>query len=151
MSLKKLKNLNRSEGFTLVELLIVIVVIGILAAITLVAYNGVQQKAHTASAQSAASEVVKKASIYATENNGSFPADYTYLAGTNTSGTKITSSDPAFVSSTDVTFVTAAPTAAPTSDNTIYYAQCGSGTGGSATYWNFSTAAAVTLKAGTGC
>jgi|GEM_PF-538120 len=35
----------KSQGFTIVELLIVIVVIGILAAITLVAYNGVQQSA----------------------------------------------------------------------------------------------------------
>lgn len=34
-----------SAGFTIVELLIVIVVIGILAAMTLVAYNGIQQKA----------------------------------------------------------------------------------------------------------
>jgi len=36
---------NRSRGFTLVELLIVIVVIAILAAITVVAYNGIQQRA----------------------------------------------------------------------------------------------------------
>lgn len=35
------------KGFTIVELLIVIVVIGILAAITVVAYNGVQSKART--------------------------------------------------------------------------------------------------------
>lgn len=35
-------------GFTIVELLIVIVVIGILAAITIVAYNGMQQRANTA-------------------------------------------------------------------------------------------------------
>ncbi len=34
------------SGFTIVELLIVIVVIGILAAITIVAYNGVQNKAN---------------------------------------------------------------------------------------------------------
>jgi prepilin-type N-terminal cleavage/methylation domain-containing protein len=33
------------DGFTIVELLIVIVVIGILAAITIVAYNGVQDRA----------------------------------------------------------------------------------------------------------
>jgi prepilin-type N-terminal cleavage/methylation domain-containing protein len=33
------------RGFTIVELLIVIVVIGILAAITIVAYNGVQKRA----------------------------------------------------------------------------------------------------------
>ena len=32
---------NKTKGFTLVELLIVIVVIAILAAISIVAYNGV--------------------------------------------------------------------------------------------------------------
>lgn len=32
------------SGFTIVELLIVIVVIGVLAAITIVAYNGIQQR-----------------------------------------------------------------------------------------------------------
>lgn len=36
---------DRSKGFTIVELLIVIVVIGILAAITIVAFNGVQTRA----------------------------------------------------------------------------------------------------------
>jgi type II secretion system protein G len=35
----------RSSGFTIVELLIVIVVIGILAALVIVTYNGIQQKA----------------------------------------------------------------------------------------------------------
>lgn len=39
-------------GFTIVELLIVIVVIGILAAIVIVAYTGVQNKANDASVQS---------------------------------------------------------------------------------------------------
>ena len=38
---------NRQSGFTIVELLIVIVIIGILAAITVVAYNGIQQRAQT--------------------------------------------------------------------------------------------------------
>ena len=36
---------NKTKGFTLVELLIVIVVIAILAAISIVAYNGVTLKA----------------------------------------------------------------------------------------------------------
>jgi general secretion pathway protein G len=39
---------KQQSGFTIVELLIVIVVIGILAAITIVAYNGVQNRAKTA-------------------------------------------------------------------------------------------------------
>lgn len=46
-------NKQRSSGFTIVELLIVIVVIGILAAITVVAYNGIQQRAKTAALTSA--------------------------------------------------------------------------------------------------
>ena len=43
---------NRQTGFTIVELLIVIVVIGILAAITIVAYNAVQERARASSANS---------------------------------------------------------------------------------------------------
>lgn len=39
---------QKQSGFTIVELLIVIVVIGILAAIALVSYNGVQVKAQNA-------------------------------------------------------------------------------------------------------
>lgn len=35
---------SRGRGFTIVELLIVIVVIAVLAAITIVAYNGIQQR-----------------------------------------------------------------------------------------------------------
>jgi prepilin-type N-terminal cleavage/methylation domain-containing protein len=41
-----------TKGFTIVELLIVIVVIGILATITIVAFNGVQNRAYEASLQS---------------------------------------------------------------------------------------------------
>lgn len=37
----------KQSGFTIVELLIVIVVIGVLAAITIVAYNGMQARAQT--------------------------------------------------------------------------------------------------------
>lgn len=43
---------KQQTGFTIVELLIVIVIIGILAAITIVAYNGIQQRARVASLMS---------------------------------------------------------------------------------------------------
>lgn len=39
---------RKQNGFTIVELLIVIVVIGILAAIVIVAFNGVQTRAQNA-------------------------------------------------------------------------------------------------------
>ena len=49
----------RARGFTIVELLIVIVVIAILAAITVVAYNGVQQRSQNAKIDADLSMLVK--------------------------------------------------------------------------------------------
>lgn len=51
---------SKQTGFTIVELLIVIVVIGILAAITIVAYNGVQNRARDTVAASDLSSNAKK-------------------------------------------------------------------------------------------
>lgn len=50
---------NNQTGFTIVELLIVIVVIGILAAITIVAFNGVQARANDTKIRSVAVQVEK--------------------------------------------------------------------------------------------
>lgn len=60
-------------GFTIVELLIVIVVIGILAAITIVAYNGVQARAHDADRVNDMN-VIKKALTLFYVDNGYYPA-----------------------------------------------------------------------------
>lgn len=68
-----LQNLKNQKGFTIVELLIVIVVIGILAAIVIVAYNGVTQRANTSTASGNAEAVQKVAEAYNAEENG-YPA-----------------------------------------------------------------------------
>lgn len=69
---------QKQSGFTIVELLIVIVVIGILAAITIVAYNGIQTRAHAATAQADA-ENLAKLLTNANTINGSFPGDLTTI------------------------------------------------------------------------
>jgi len=69
-------SLNRKQqGFTIVELLIVIVVIGILAAITIVSYNGITARANTNSAKANATAFLKKAELYAADSgNNRYPA-----------------------------------------------------------------------------
>lgn len=50
---------NKQTGFTIVELLIVIVVIGILAAITIVAYNGIQDRARASQTNAGLNDMLK--------------------------------------------------------------------------------------------
>lgn len=50
---------RNGSGFTIVELLIVIVVIGILAAITIVAYNGIQDRARSGKAKADINQLAK--------------------------------------------------------------------------------------------
>jgi prepilin-type N-terminal cleavage/methylation domain-containing protein len=51
------------SGFTIVELLIVIVVIAILAAITAVAFNGIQSRAKVSAAQLSLKQIYTKAAL----------------------------------------------------------------------------------------
>jgi prepilin-type N-terminal cleavage/methylation domain-containing protein len=58
------------SGFTIVELLIVIVVIGILATLAIVGYNGVQQTARDRSVQSDINGIASEVTRYGTKNQG---------------------------------------------------------------------------------
>ena len=59
-------------GFTIVELLIVVVVIAILAAITIVSYTGISGRANDTAVQSDLSNMAQKLQLYYTEN-GVYP------------------------------------------------------------------------------
>lgn len=69
-----IKKINNSKGFTVVELLIVIAIIGILAAITFVAYNGFKKSAIKASIAAELSNCKKGLEMYKVEN-GSYPTE----------------------------------------------------------------------------
>lgn len=71
---------GREPGFTIVELLIVIVVVAILATISIVAYQGIQVKANNAMRLAEAQEWVKLFGIYASLE-GSYPASDRYCLG----------------------------------------------------------------------
>lgn len=65
---------NNVKGFTIVELLIVIVIIAILAAITIVSYTGIQNRARDAQLQSTVALWVKALKLHQA-NVGSYPID----------------------------------------------------------------------------
>lgn len=75
--------LPRSKGFTIVELLIVIVVIAILAVIVTVAYNGIQTRAREASVQTAVKQASTKILTYAAMNSDTLPADLSVVGLVN--------------------------------------------------------------------
>ncbi len=68
--------LYHRHGFTIVELLVVIVVIAILAAVTIVAFNGVQERARAASVASALNQAAHKMELYSVDN-GIYPTALT--------------------------------------------------------------------------
>jgi general secretion pathway protein G len=71
-AINKTSQKKYGSGFTIVELLIVIVVIGILAAITITAYNGVQVRARDSARISKVKSISKAIELYRVDN-GMYP------------------------------------------------------------------------------
>lgn len=75
---------QKQTGFTIVELLIVVVVIAILAAITIVSYNGITNRANDSAIQQDLTTIAKKIQISYTQN-GVYPTG----AGLRTAGVTV--------------------------------------------------------------
>lgn len=73
---------KKQDGFTIVELLIVIVVIGILAAITIVAFNGVQDRARQQSVMSDLQSIKKSMLLYRADR-GVLPPGADFYSGSS--------------------------------------------------------------------
>lgn len=76
-SLDKLRRCP-SVGFTIVELLIVIVVVAVLAVVTVVAYNGIQNRAYDSAVQGDLANIAKKLRMFHATNDR-FPQGSTDL------------------------------------------------------------------------
>ena len=130
--LNNIKTVQKDRGFTIVELLIVIVVIGILAAITIVAYGNITTRANANAAKANAANVAKVAEAYnADESTGvsGYPANHTTLQNYG-SGPNNISRIP-----TGVTLTNSQLTSSNNDGKTIQYIPKGT-TGGCVGYWD---------------
>ncbi|MCX7845267.1 MAG: type II secretion system GspH family protein [Dictyoglomaceae bacterium] len=63
----------REKGFTLIELMVVIVIIAILAAVALPNFMGATEKARESAVRSAVKTIQTSLEMYATDNQGYYP------------------------------------------------------------------------------
>jgi prepilin-type N-terminal cleavage/methylation domain-containing protein len=124
MVLGNIKTTNKERGFTIVELLIVIVVIGILAAITIVAYSGITARANATKAQTNATQIQKIAEAFNADNSfyprtiadfsgalavsAKLPSGLTLVKGGGVAGTSYASGAAALTATVTAALVTSA-------------------------------------------
>ena len=111
---------TKSQGFTIVELLIVVVVIAILAAITIVSYNGITNRANASSAKSSAAALQKKIELYQADE-GRYPISLAEMSTASDSG------EAWYITTNTVTIDGLAPTAT-TGKNRVQVVSCGNAT-----------------------
>ena len=144
------KSTLKGNGFTIVELLVVIVVIGILAAITMVSYTGVTAKANTASAISTAGNLSNKLEVYNVDSGiNTYPATLAAITGAAATTTYYMGGVTLAPSNS-----TAVMSVAPATPSTVNFLRCGTSgavaapttyalttatTGVRIGYWNYST------------
>lgn len=66
------KAMKGEEGFTLIELMVVILIIGILMAIAIPSFFAVRNRAYKASAESVRTTAIKTMELYGTDHNGEY-------------------------------------------------------------------------------
>lgn len=120
-----------ANGFTIVELLIVVVVIGLLAAITIVAYNGIQQRGRDAERSAEMNTIEKALALYFIDN-GSYPTctNTVYVPGSTAGGCNFT----VITSSLVPKYINAMPTDPINSGNDKYMYAYGFRKTGATTY-----------------
>ncbi|MFZ2126159.1 MAG: prepilin-type N-terminal cleavage/methylation domain-containing protein [Candidatus Microsaccharimonas sp.] len=104
----------KKSGFTIIELLIVIVIIGILATIMIVSYSGVTQRANNSTAEDTANMVARKLESFKSET-GAYAYDISSLTSAH--------SKPYYIDATTVAFDLGATQ--PTTPKTVKLLKCG--------------------------
>ncbi len=130
-----------AQGFTIVELLVIIVIIALLASIMLVSYVGVQSQARAEDAKTSAASVKKAAEAYYNTANA-YPTQIAHFSSS-------------FVTMpSDVTILTSGSLSATNGEKSVMYRYVSGGTGACIMYWDYapasgSPAAAVFTRLGT--